>query len=160
MVPAAQAAHEERELELERNAIAGFIGVLVKERQVLSGTGMDALDALANDKLRRLDQLARHAERRDAWLRGAGHTLDARGMHAWLVSRASFPGIASSWARVVELAREAREQNELNGWLVTLQMQRTRRQLEFLNRMASNEPIYEADGVPRSAARQRLLGEA
>lgn len=156
----ANAAIEEREFELERLAIAGFIDVLAKEQHALANHQVDALGALAAEKLWRLDQLGRHAERRSAWLRSAGHSLDAEGMRGWLASRAAFPEVASAWARVAELARKAREQNELNGWLLTLHMQRTRRQLQFLNRMASNEPVYEADGVARSAVRQRSLGEA
>lgn len=159
-VARADVAIEERELELERLAIAGFIEVLRKEQDALSLNGVDALEALAAEKLARLELLTRYAEQRNTRLRAAGHSPDVAGMRAWLAARAAHPGIAKAWARVGELAREARDQNEINGWLVALQMQRTQRQLAFLNRAASNEPTYAADGVARSAVRQRSLGEA
>lgn len=156
----ADAAAEEREFELERLALAGFVDLLAKEQHALAGNDADALEPLSAEKLRRLDQLGRHAERRNERLRHAGHSPDAQGMRDWLAARTSSPGIAAAWERVIDLARKAREQNELNGRLLTLHMQRTSRQLEFLNRMSSNEPVYEADGVARSAVHRRSLGEA
>jgi flagellar biosynthesis/type III secretory pathway chaperone len=159
-VARADIAIEERELELERLAIAGFIDVLRKEQDALALNEADALEALAAEKLTRLELLTRHSEQRNTRLRAAGHTPDAAGMGAWLAARAAFPGIAKAWARVGELAREARDQNEINGWLVALQVQRTQRQLAFLHKAASNEPTYAADGVARPAFRPRSLGEA
>jgi flagellar biosynthesis/type III secretory pathway chaperone len=151
---------EERELELEKLAIAGLLELLNKEQSALAGNEVDALEALATEKLGRLAQLTRYSEQRNARLRAAGHSPDLAGMQAWLAARSDYPAIANAWARVGGLAREARDQNEINGFMVAMQLQRTQRQLAFLNRVASNEPIYASDGVARSAVRQRSLGEA
>ena len=151
---------EERELELEKLAIAGLLELLNKEQSALAGNEVDALEALATEKLGRLAQLTRYSEQRNARLRAAGHSPDLAGMQAWLSARSDYPAIANAWARVGGLAREARDQNEINGFMVAMQLQRTQRQLAFLNRVASNEPIYASDGVARSAVRQRSLGEA
>lgn len=159
-VARADVAIEERELELERLAIAGFVELLVKEQDALSLNEADALEAIAAEKLRRLELLARHAEQRNQRLRAAGYSPDLPGMQAWLAERAAYPAVAAAWSRVAAIAREARDQNEVNGWLVAMQMQRTQRQLAFLHRAASNEPMYAADGVERAAFRQRSLGEA
>ena len=151
---------EERELELERLAIAGFLELLRKEAHALAENGVDTLEALATDKLARLEQLTRFAQQRNTRLRSAGYTADVAGMQAWLAQRAAYPAIANAWAMVGELAREARDQNEINGLMVAMKLQRTQRQLAFLNRAASNEPMYASDGVTCSAVRQRSLGEA
>lgn len=162
MTPVARAdvVIEERELEQERLAIAAFLELLQKEQSALAGSEVEALEALATEKIARLTELTRYAEQRNTRLKAAGHSPDQAGMQAWLASRAGHPAIANAWAQVGELAREARDQNEINGFMVAMQLQRTQRQLAFLNRVASNEPTYAADGVARSAVRQRSLGEA
>ncbi|NBS58604.1 MAG: flagellar protein FlgN [Betaproteobacteria bacterium] len=104
--------------------------------------------------------MTRFAQQRNTRLRSAGYTADVAGMQAWLAQRAAYPAIANAWAMVGELAREARDQNEINGLMVAMKLQRTQRQLAFLNRAASNEPMYASDGVTCSAVRQRSLGEA
>lgn len=156
----AEAQMEEHALELERLAIAGFIEILGREQRALTAHDLDAVDALAPEKARQLDQLTKFSEQRGGRLRAAGCSPDAQGMRAWLEAHAGCPGVRSAWERLAETAERARDQNEVNGWVVALQMQRTQRQLAFLNRMASNEPTYSADGVARSALRQRSLGEA
>ena len=162
MTPVARAdvVIEERELELERLTIESFLELLVKEQHALADNNVDMLESLAADKLARLDHLTRYADQRNNRLRRAGRTADLAGMRTWLAERSDYPAIANAWARVGKVAREARDQNEINGFMVALQLQRTRRQLAFLNRVASNEPMYAADGVIRPAVRQRSLGEA
>lgn len=160
IVVQAAAAAEERELELERLAIAGFVEVLRREQLALAENEVDALEALAVDKLRWIDSLTRFADQRNARLRAAGHSADFAGMNAWLQQHAAYPAVGSAWARVAALAREARDQNEVNGLLLAMQMQRTQRQLAFLSKAASNEPVYSADGVSRSSLSKRSLGEA
>lgn len=151
---------EQRELEHEGQAIAEFIRILTQEQIALKSFDIDAVNDLSIEKARQLGVLGRHAEIRNQRLRSAGCSQDAEGMRAWLAERISCPGIIAAWTRVAELAREAQGQNEINGWLVSIQMQRNGRQLEFLNKMASNEPIYSAEGLAHASVRQRSLGEA
>ena len=158
--PLTEAQAAVHELDLEGLAIAAFLELLDRERSALAGGRMDEVSDLAAEKEGAVAALSRYGEQRGDRLRRAGYRLDADGMRAWLAALAWFPEVASAWGRVSELARDARDRNRTNGMLVALQMQRTQRQLAFLNRAASNEPTYSADGVARSPVRQRSLGEA
>ncbi len=159
-VPVLEAEIARRELQLEAAALSCFIDLLDEEQCALKENRIDAVSGLTAEKARQLGALARHAAQREARLKSEGCTTDAAGMRAWLDARAGIPGLASAWTLVAQLAGEAREKNEVNGWLVSIQMQHTGRQLAFLAKMASNEPTYSADGVEHATMRQRSLGEA
>jgi flagellar biosynthesis/type III secretory pathway chaperone len=158
--PRLEALMAARELELEAVEIASFIALLGREQAALTAQRVEEVEEIAAAKSRRVAMLSRFGDNRSAVLKAGGHSEDAAGMREWVARQAAFPEVASAWAKVSELARQARDQNEVNGWLAALQMQRAQRQLAFLNSAASNEPMYSADGATRATFRQRSLGEA
>lgn len=157
---AGESAILERALQLEAEAIAGFIETLLREQGALAEQSLESLVDLAAEKAARLATLGRFAMQRTASLRAAGCGEDAQGLRAWLAVHAGLPGVALEWARLGELAREARAQNEINGRLIASGLQRAERLLAFLHKAASNEPVYAANGLARSSLPQRSLGEA
>lgn len=159
-IPVADAEAVQRELALEASALARFVELLGREQGALRDQGIEEMNGLVADKSRGLEELSLHTAQRERRLKTAGFATDAAGMRAWLARYASTPAIAGGWSRVTALAEQARQENEINGRLVSIQMQRTGRQLDFLNRMALNEPTYCADGVARADVRMRSLGEA
>jgi len=150
----------ERELQLEAIAIAEFIDTLAREQRALAEHRVELVSDLAGEKSGKLAVLSRFAAQRANQLKAGGYKQDAAGMRAWLAAHAAFPRVAAEWERVTGLARKAKEQNEINGWLISINLQRAQRQLAFLNSAASNEPVYAADGLARSAVLRRSLGEA
>ena len=150
----------ERELRHEAQAVTDFIETLGHEQRALAEHRVDALNELAAEKAARLTALSGFAARRSSQLKAAGYKQDAEGMRAWLATLADFPRVAFEWGRVNELMRQARGENEINGWLIAITLQRTQRQLAFLNSAASNEPVYCADGLARPSVLRRSLGEA
>lgn len=150
----------ERVLQQEGRAIGEFIQLLAREQRALAEHRLDSINDFASEKAARLAVLAGFAGKRAEQMRTAGHGADADGLRAWLAAFAAVPGVAREWARVTDLARRARELNEDNGRLIASGLQRTQRLLAFLNKAASNEPVYAADGLARSSVLRRSLGEA
>jgi len=149
-----------RDFEDEARALSAFIEILESEQTALAENRIDEVNGLAGAKARHLAVLTRHSEKRAARLEAAGISPDAEGARAWLAGLPENSGASAAWERVTELARRARDLNQANGWVVSLQMQRIRRQLAFLAKASSNHPVYSADGVARLAMRSRSLGEA
>ena len=156
----AGAAVAERGLQHEAQAVTDFIETLGHEQRALAEHRVDALNGLAAEKAARLAALSGFAARRSGGLKAAGYKHDAEGMRSWLATLADYPRVAFEWGRVNELVRQARKMNEINGWLIAISLQRTQRQLAFLNTAASNQPVYCADGRACSAVLRRSLGEA
>lgn len=151
---------DERELRLEGDALADFIDMLAREQRALAEQRIDAVSGLAAEKAARLAALNGFASRRATRMKAAGCAPHAAGLRGWLNAREGAGEAARQWARVTDLARQARAQNDINGRLIAAGLQRTARQLAFLNKAASNQPVYAADGLARAPVLRRSLGEA
>lgn len=75
-------------------------------------------------------QLATLATQRNVLLAGQGLAGDRPGVEAWCAGHPEKKVVAAAWAGILELAREAKELNRLNGELIALRMQHNARALE------------------------------
>lgn len=156
----AEALLFERELEIEARETQRLSDLLVEEQRVLTGRDHELLLGIAAEKSQHIAALERLAERRTAFLRRNGLHPGREGMLDWLTTHPERETAARAWLRIQELAGSAREANEINGGLLSLELQRLQRRLAFLHAHASNDPTYTPDGYTQTSPPWRSLGEA
>jgi flagella synthesis protein FlgN len=158
--PAAEDRVFEREIELEERELSRLVDLLADEQRVLTRRDDELLLGIAAEKAKQLSSLERLAARRNQFLKQRGLRPDHAGMLAWTASHPERAGAARAWARVEDLARTARDSNDVNGGLIADELQRFNRRLSFLNAAASNDATYTPGGYTRPIPPQRTLGEA
>ena len=143
-------------LNSETEAVSLFVVVLKKEQKALAQGDTDALPALVEEKNVLGGQLATLATQRNVLLAGLGLAGDRPGVEAWCAGHPEEKVVAAAWAGVLELAREAKELNRLNGELIALRMQHNARALEALR--SGNNPLdlYGPDGQAQPPNRVRI----
>lgn len=146
-------------LVAELSALKRFCALLGEERQVLSGAQADRLPDIAAEKTSLAGQLSGFESRREALLHEEGLPKGRAGIEAWLASRPDREPQRRQWAELLELARQARDENDTNGRLIGLLLQQNRDALSLLLSSGGADSIYSADGQPRSlAGLKRSLG--
>lgn len=144
----------------ELSDLRRFCALLVEERRILNGAEADRLGDIANEKSSLAAQLNRVEARRDALLAKAGFARGRAGTEAWL---ASLPGAETErhhWAEVLQLAAQARDENETNGRLIGILLRQNQDALSVLL-SGGADSIYGTDGQQRSLSDgKRSLGSA
>lgn len=144
----------------EVRTVEEFVTILKEEEAALVAANLDALLALVERKGKFSAHLNMLVERREAALKSCGIPSGRDGMAKWL-SLADKSGQAEKlWARLLELATQARDQNILNGKLISLHFQHNQRALATLMAAADRAMTYDANGMQHGGSTGRLLGSA
>ena len=144
----------------EIRAVEEFIGVLKEEEGALVGANLDALLALAARKSEMSVRLNMLVERREAARQAAGMPAGREGMAKWMTAADKSGQGSKLWTKLLDLATQARSQNELNGKLIALHFQHNQRALKTLMSAADQAMTYDASGLQRGGGSGRLLGSA
>ena len=134
-----------------------FSLLLATEQETLVKGNPDQLMPLAEEKSRQAAALALAAEQRTQALAALGMGTDRAGMEAWLAG-AGNSQVGEDWQALLQLAAEARRQNELNGKLIQTRLQYNQRALEALNLANSQTALYGPDGQIRAGSGRRTFG--
>ncbi|WP_256079185.1 flagella synthesis protein FlgN [Massilia sp. YIM B04103] len=131
-------------LHAEQNLISALLEILKLEQKHLVAADIDSLTALTPQKTALVNQMAVLASQRHSALGAAGYAAQESGMEAWLA--ASGDATAHSlWQQVLELTREAKEMNRLNGVLINKHLNHTQGALNAL-RPQTQSQVYGPSG--------------
>ena len=152
---------EQTVIELQR-----FLAVIATERQALISGEINQLPAFAEEKSALATRLATLESQRDNRLHEAGFAAGREGIDAWLAANASTPtsltstAIPALWQQLIDLAAEAKRENETNGKLIAALTQQNQQALGILLGQSADTTTYNADGQQKSVASRRPLGSA
>lgn len=140
-----------RELELVR----AFIASLTQEQEALKRGETDSIAAIALKKSQLIEQLNAVQKERNAYLQQAGHRGDPDGMSAWVAVNGTDRAAAEGWAKLLELAAQAKRINDLNGRLIAMRLQAANQALGILTEQSQRSSLYGKDGfsTPRTGSR-------
>jgi len=144
-------------IEQESGALARFIELLGEEKNLLCSTRTDQLTALTEEKTRQYLQLQQMADARIGLLARHGIRLEQARLDALLQP---VPALHSAWNALLDLARQAEQQNQANGHLIQARMQHTQRALGVLLSAPEQAAVYGPDGQSRAGAGSRHWGSA
>lgn len=108
----------------EQQLIGSLIELMKQEQQFLVKADSDGLDTITPQKAELVQQAAQLAGQRHEALGAAGFAAREAGMEDWLAASGDAAARAL-WLDLLELTREAKELNRVNGMLVNKQMTNT-----------------------------------
>ena len=148
----------------EHEAITRLLLLLKQEQLHLIGADIEQLTGLTAQKSLLVQRMALLADARHKALDVAGFGAQSggheAGMTAWVAAGADAADSvgAALWRQVLDLTREAKEYNRLNGMLINKHMVRTRDALNVLRPPALGGNIYGPSGLAASSpARGRFV---
>ena len=153
----------------EHEAISELLLLLKQEQLHLIGADIEQLTGLTAQKSVLVQRMALLAGARHKALAAAGFGVQLgaqaggqlgapeAGMTAWIAAAAD-ASAAALWRQVLDLTREAKEYNRLNGMLINKHMVHTRDALNVLRPPALGGNIYGPSGLAASSpARGRFV---
>ena len=152
---------EQTVIELQR-----FLAVIATERQALISGEINQLPAFAEEKSALATRLATLESQRENRLHEAGFAAGREGIDAWRAANASTPTSLTStarpvlWQQLIDLAAEAKRENETNGKLIAALTQQNQQALGILLGQSADTTTYNADGQQNSVASRRAVGGA
>lgn len=146
----------EREIAL----VSGLLSLLQEEQQSLKQGNATALPMLGEQKIELIEQLNTLESARAAVL-GCNSGDDVRAtMEAWLVKHPDQSLIASNWKKLLDLARQAKHEHEVNGQLISMRLQQTNEILTALTNTAPHAALYGSDGQTSQGSGSRIVDSA
>ncbi|HEY8606456.1 MAG TPA: flagellar protein FlgN [Noviherbaspirillum sp.] len=140
----------------EINAGKALLALLQQEQDCLVAADLDALGALAEEKTRLLARLGELAQARQRALAAAGLEDSEAGMQACL--KAAPAAVRAEWDALMDIARDGKELNRVNGLLIGQHMARNNAALNALQ--GGDAPagqLYGPDGQSASSGGSRRL---
>jgi len=131
----------------EHQHLDALVALMKQEQQSLVALDADELSSLTTQKNALLASLSSLSQQRHAALRAAGCEGSEAGMGPWLAA-SDDGGAREQWERMLDVAREAKELNRVNGMLINKQLAHNQGVLNAL-RTPTNAPtgtIYGASG--------------
>jgi len=148
-------------LQLGEEIAAGhaLLQVLQQEQEHLIAADVDALGALTEEKSRLLARMGELAMLRQRAVAAAGFDDSEAGMQSFLEHAA--PSARADWEALIDIARQGKELNRVNGLLIGQHMSRNQAALNVLK--GGDQPagdLYGPNGqsAGQSASRRLVVG--
>jgi len=129
----------------EQQLIGSILELMKSEQQFLVSADADGLATINPQKLQLAQKMAELARLRHRALGAAGFSASESGMEPWLAVGGN-DELRTQWNRLLELTREAKELNRVNGMLVNKQMGHTQGMLNALRPAAAGAGVYGPGG--------------
>jgi flagella synthesis protein FlgN len=121
----------------EQQLIASIVELMKTEQKLLTGADADGLATLTPTKLQLAQRAALLSRTRHKALGAAGFMAAEIGMEPWLAVGGN-PDLRAQWNRLLELTRQAKELNRVNGMLINKQLAHTQNVLNELRGPTAN----------------------
>jgi flagella synthesis protein FlgN len=128
----------------EQQLLQSLVELLQQEQGVLVAADADRLEAITPKKSQLVQQLAARSVERHRELGDAGFEAGEAGMAPWLDAQGD-AATRAQWTGLLELTREAKELNRLNGMLINKQMVHNQQVLGAL-RAGGDDAVYGPGG--------------
>lgn len=123
-------------LQTEFDTMTALLELLKQEQQYLVSADNEALEQATPVKTDMVRQMAAASAERHRALSAAGFPATDKGMESWLGSIAD-DSAAALWASLLDLTREAKEQNRVNGMLIARHLAHNSNLLNAMRQPAS-----------------------
>ena len=143
----------------EQQLIGSIVELMKTEQQFLVSADADGLSTISPKKLQLAQKAAELSRLRHRALGAAGFPALEAGMEPWLAVGGN-DELRAQWNRLLELTREAKELNRINGMLVNKQLAHTQGMLNALRPAAAGAGVYGPGGqaMPTGPSRRFVAG--
>ncbi len=140
----------------ELHAATALLEVLKQEQSHLINANVDELAKLTEEKTKIVARMSELAQSRHRALAGAGFDASESGMQKW-VDGGSNSAAGKTWKDLLELAREAKELNRVNGLLIGQHLGRNQAALNILHGAPQGGAMYGPNGQSATQPNKRKL---
>jgi flagellar biosynthesis protein FlgN len=145
-------------LQQETVAASQLLALLEQEQTLLVEAKVEELGQLTMEKAKAIAAMSELANRRYLALGACGFDANETGMRAWTQSSLAGKDAVAAWEALLDLAARAKEQNRVNGLLITQQMARNQQALNILTGSQPAGTIYGPKGQTTAGPSGRRLG--
>ncbi|MCS0589443.1 flagella synthesis protein FlgN [Massilia norwichensis] len=132
-------------LREEQQLIGSIVELMKSEQQFLVSADADGLSTITPKKLQLAQKATELSRLRHRALGAAGFPSLESSMEPWLAVEGN-DELRADWNRLLELTREARELNRVNGMLVNKQLAHTQNMLNELRPATDGAGVYGPGG--------------
>ncbi len=143
----------------DKQVCTQLLTLLQKEQEALKERDADTVDSLLEQKLPLLEKLEFSARQRQEWLKAREQQGEGASWAVMLDELNQSP-LTEAWAEVKSLYKKVREQNEMNGKLLSRHQSTVNRMLDILRGTSSSPNLYNASGYSSGRASSNKFGEA
>lgn len=143
-------------LRAEHQAIADLLDLMKQEQACLIDANVEGIKQLTEQKTKLVQVAAELAKQRHAALEKAGFNGTEASMPAWLASIQQ-QDIAQAWQELLNITRNAKEINRLNGILINKQLANTQNALQTLHTPTHGTNFYGPSGHSTTPSNTRRL---
>jgi flagella synthesis protein FlgN len=147
-------------LRNEQQLIGSIVELMKTEQQLLVSADADGLAVLTPEKLKLAQQMAALSGLRHRALGAAGFVAGEAGMEPWLAVGGN-AALRDDWNRLLDVTREAKELNRVNGMLLNKQLAHTQGVLNALRGPANGAAsVYGRGGqtMPSGPSKRFVVG--
>jgi flagella synthesis protein FlgN len=138
----------------EQQVMTLLLDLLKQEQLLLVSADTDSLIEVTAQKTALVGNMTALAASRHLALGAAGFAAQETGMPTW-IAECGNNNDAILWRQVLDLTREAKEMNRINGMLIGKQMMHTQNALNALRPNAQGAGVYGPNGQTSNAAASR-----
>lgn len=147
-------------LSRQKAGLTDFVVLLQKEQNALTQGLADELPAISQGKTALIEMLNTADRERQTLLAKAGFPDEKNGITDWLERQGRNTAPLGLWNEILELAREAKRLNQLNGQVIAVRLQATEQALSALNVRAKETSLYGPRGQTGSVTGNRIIDSA
>lgn len=141
----------------EIRAATDLLDLLKQEQSFLINASVDELAKLAEEKSKIVVRMSELAQSRHRALSSAGFEANEAGMQKWIDGSAGEDAAGKTWKDLLDLAREAKELNRVNGLLIGQHMGRNQAALNILHGAPQGGAMYGPNGQSATQPSKRKL---
>lgn len=142
----------------EVRAAASLLDILKQEQSCLIAANVDALSPLTEEKTKVIVRMNEMAQTRHRALADAGFSANEEGMEQW--AKHAAPETSKAWSTLLDLARQAKELNRVNGMLIGQHLARNQATLNVLRGTPQGGAMYGPNGQSslQNTSRKLVVG--
>jgi flagellar biosynthesis/type III secretory pathway chaperone len=145
-------------LKREAELVVRFRDTLIREQEILRSGKADGLAEISEEKLSLVESLNHAGIERARILSSSDDiTID---MQVWFSANPRETECLRLWEKLLVLAREVREINELNGRLINALHQKTNDALVILTQGQADRSLYGSNGQTSPSTGSRIIDSA
>ena len=145
----------------EQQLVSSLLDLMTQEQQCLIEANIEGLNAITPRKAELMNELAVLANQRHQALAAAGFAAEETGMQEW-VAQAASSGAGEAWNQLLQLTRDAKEVNRVNGMLINKQMTHNQNLINAMRQPANagDAAVYGPTGqaTPGGPSRRFVVG--
>lgn len=144
----------------EIEAARSLLQLLKQEEESLVKADVEGVSQLTGEKSRLAAEMSELAQHRHKALLAAGFDASEAGMKAWLTSAAATATQSKAWDELLSLAQAGREQNRVNGLLITQHLACNQNALNVLQGNPQGGGVYGPNGqsTTKLGGRRLVIG--